>query len=400
MNNIIAASRLAEIIAERAGVPTDTAAAFIREYFSQAFNIISSGQDLHLKDLGSFRLTGNADAPLEFVTDPSLAAKVNAPFDAFTPITLEADDSIAAYASTPAAPEAVSPETAEVADTPAASETDSPSALAATPIPEPVPEPEPAPEPEPQPARQPQSEPEIVFESEAPQTHEPPLTPEPRPAPQYIACPVRDNSPGRGMQAFWYILAFALGIILGFGAGYYFHGSLDINIHRITGDVDYPEDNTAPEISAQQPQDTPAVSAEVTSSDSSGKTAATPTPPAATAKPADRPAKQPTAAPATQPAPEKAEKTAVKATGTKATGTYDTITSSTFLTSLARRHYGQMEYWVYIYEANPGLGNPNRIKPGTRVFIPDKSALPLTGKPGADIRNAKRKSEQIYSRYK
>ena len=43
----------------------------------------------------------------------------------------------------------------------------------------------------------------------------------------------------------------------------------------------------------------------------------------------------------------------------------DTVSRNHFLASMARRHYGHMEYWVYIYEANPGLGHPDRIKPGT-----------------------------------
>lgn len=54
---------------------------------------------------------------------------------------------------------------------------------------------------------------------------------------------------------------------------------------------------------------------------------------------------------------------------------YDTITSKSFLTTLARKHYGVKAYWVFIYEANPQLGNPNHIQPGTRVLIPDRSTF-------------------------
>lgn len=54
---------------------------------------------------------------------------------------------------------------------------------------------------------------------------------------------------------------------------------------------------------------------------------------------------------------------------------YDTVTKSRFLTTMAGEHYGNKMYWVFIYEANPSLGNPNMISPGTRILIPDKSTF-------------------------
>lgn len=51
---------------------------------------------------------------------------------------------------------------------------------------------------------------------------------------------------------------------------------------------------------------------------------------------------------------------------------YDTVTKTRFLATLARKHYGQSIYWVYIYEANR-KHLPSRvalIAPGTRVEIP------------------------------
>ena len=78
---------------------------------------------------------------------------------------------------------------------------------------------------------------------------------------------------------------------------------------------------------------------------------------------------------------------------------YDNIDGKTFLTTLAGKHYGQKDFCVYIYEANPKLGNPNRIKPGTKVLIPPMSQLPLTGNTEKDINAAKAKQTQIYGRY-
>ena len=51
---------------------------------------------------------------------------------------------------------------------------------------------------------------------------------------------------------------------------------------------------------------------------------------------------------------------------------YDTVTPHRFLATMAREHYGVMEYWIFIYEENKSSlpSNPNRITPGTRVIIP------------------------------
>lgn len=54
---------------------------------------------------------------------------------------------------------------------------------------------------------------------------------------------------------------------------------------------------------------------------------------------------------------------------------YDTVTKSRFLTTMARDHYGKKNYWIFIYNANPQLGDPNRIAPGTRILIPAKESF-------------------------
>lgn len=82
------------------------------------------------------------------------------------------------------------------------------------------------------------------------------------------------------------------------------------------------------------------------------------------------------------------------------TVTYDTVTPTRFLTTMARKYYGQMEYWVFIYDANSDrLGNPNRIKPGTDVLIPDKASFTAGESPQETLERAKRIAEAIYSRY-
>jgi len=68
---------------------------------------------------------------------------------------------------------------------------------------------------------------------------------------------------------------------------------------------------------------------------------------------------------------------------------------------MAGRHYGEKECWVYIYDANASkLRHPDRIKPGTKILIPDYSTLPLTGDHKADVLAAKRHGSDIYARFK
>ena len=79
---------------------------------------------------------------------------------------------------------------------------------------------------------------------------------------------------------------------------------------------------------------------------------------------------------------------------------YDTITKSRFLTTMSRKYYGRMEYWVYIYLENADhLGHPDRIAPGTRVKIPpiEKYATAVTD--SANLANAQSRADEIYSRY-
>lgn len=80
---------------------------------------------------------------------------------------------------------------------------------------------------------------------------------------------------------------------------------------------------------------------------------------------------------------------------------YDTITNDCFLTTMARKYYDQMEYWVFIYQANSDiLGHPNRIKPGTKVRIPDKSEFIISGETtDQTIQRAKDLGKDIYAKY-
>lgn len=418
MNNIIAASRLAEILAMTANIPHEEAEKFVREYFGEAFNILASGEDLELKGIGTFSLTGNPDSPVIFTVDRGLEQEVNAPFDAFTPFDLGDDELPADTPPSPPAPPVVP---TEVTEEETVSVSEEPPVPPAAPVVEaPVVDGKMPPAP-------PQTTADVVVEelppvvpAGIPADEQPPVydgtTVEPAeadadipPAPvesdeeneadsRYDSgCDSEGDSDEEAVPPYegpvhhhhhhrhqdyhrptprktnwtWTVFALVVGLIIGFAVGFFFHQTFVLNINgrqiyttEENGKLEYidtvdeeedaipeaPASATAEEAPAEAAAQAPAAAAEDT--------------------------KHPSAAPV-----------------------YDTVTSTTFLTTLARKHYGTMEYWVYIYEANPGLGNPNTIKPGTRVVIPDKSELPLTGNRETDIAQAKKKSAAIYARY-
>lgn len=99
------------------------------------------------------------------------------------------------------------------------------------------------------------------------------------------------------------------------------------------------------------------------------------------------------------PAPAKEEpKTTAAPTPAKKEPVYDTVEIS--LIRLAKKHYGEGSYWVFIYEANRDIiSNPNRIRPGQKVVIPDRSTFP--GNNIAETKSiAKRKQSEILDKFK
>lgn len=79
---------------------------------------------------------------------------------------------------------------------------------------------------------------------------------------------------------------------------------------------------------------------------------------------------------------------------------YDTISLTRFLTTMAKKHYGNYHLWPYIYDANPNLGHPDRIRPGTRIRIPSISELGINPKDVNTVEKAKKRGVEIYSKYK
>ena len=78
----------------------------------------------------------------------------------------------------------------------------------------------------------------------------------------------------------------------------------------------------------------------------------------------------------------------------------DTIAPGRFLTTMAREHYGQMDYWVYIYEENASrLGHPDRLSAGTVVVVPNAEKYGLKPGDAVKISEASRLAREIYERF-
>lgn len=78
----------------------------------------------------------------------------------------------------------------------------------------------------------------------------------------------------------------------------------------------------------------------------------------------------------------------------------DTIRHDRFLTSMARKYYGEMIFWVYIYEENRDrLSHPDRISPGTVVKIPDASKYGIDRNNPESTARARAKAIEIYKRF-
>ena len=81
--------------------------------------------------------------------------------------------------------------------------------------------------------------------------------------------------------------------------------------------------------------------------------------------------------------------------------TYDTVSTTRYLTTIARDHYGNFNFWPYIYLENEAiLGHPDRITPGTKVKVPDLSKYGVNPANKEDVQKAKQKALEIYSRFK
>lgn len=77
----------------------------------------------------------------------------------------------------------------------------------------------------------------------------------------------------------------------------------------------------------------------------------------------------------------------------------DTINAQSTLTRIARRHYGNNFFWVYIYEENKAkIKDPDNIPIGTVVVVPPAEKYGIDKNDPASVAKAKNKLREIYNR--
>ncbi len=72
----------------------------------------------------------------------------------------------------------------------------------------------------------------------------------------------------------------------------------------------------------------------------------------------------------------------------------ETITRGKFLTTIANKYYGDKVFWVYIYRENK-IWNPKDLQPGDKVVVPDASKYDIDASNPESVKKAKALEQQI-----
>ena len=388
MNNTVTLPQLIARLAAAAGCTPAEARKYIHDLFAAVEEALADGKSYTIDGIGEFAPGFEAGNPVLFRPDESLAAALNEPFAAFSAVEIpaELDEKSLEPETQPESQPEAEPETETEPDTEPVSEPEPISEPAPVASPEIVSmgesEPTPTPEPE-EPAAEPETPaetPEIAAQpiSEALQPAAPAREPQPASAEPVVSEPeepMQDNtesahaddddaddaptylSTHSGGHGMWLTIGILIGLIVGLVGGYFAGAAV--------GRYHIPDDE---EVLDSLDNETDTLAVAIVSPVTVQIAADTVTAPSASApQPATNVTEHP--APTQGAAPSQPSATAAPKP------VYDTVTSTQFLTSLARKHYGVKSYWVFIYEANPSLGNPNRIQPGTRVLIPDRASF-------------------------
>lgn len=382
MNEVVTLPKLAEELAEKAEISKSFAEEVLKALFEQIAGALGIAESVTVDGIGTFTRTADKDNPVRFIPDSVLSKAVNAPFEIFSPVRLDDDvdvpddsdiivneisqaneackvidvrdktDDTAGQISCPKTIIAENPDSdiaseTPVSETPAEVECEI-AELNDTPAPETTPAEELKTEPEPE------NNPVLEIETES-VSH----TVEP----EYIY----SKSPSGILVK---LVIAITGLLAGILIGYMMHDQIHSALDGMLGNVQVTSedrighaefDNVSAPISLS---DMP-ILADSILADSVVIT--------------ERPSE-----PATS-----ARKVVC-----------DTVTTECFLTTLARKHYGPMEYWAFIYQANSDrLRHPNRIKPGTVVVIPDLDSIRQGRDDRVMLQYAKELGASIYARF-
>lgn len=80
--------------------------------------------------------------------------------------------------------------------------------------------------------------------------------------------------------------------------------------------------------------------------------------------------------------------------------TTDTVRADYYITDMARKYYGNKDFWSYIYEENAdSLGHPEHIHPGQILIIPDAAKYDIDSDNKESLKRARALAIEIYGRY-
>ncbi len=78
----------------------------------------------------------------------------------------------------------------------------------------------------------------------------------------------------------------------------------------------------------------------------------------------------------------------------------DKVRSGYLLHDMAKKHYGNKCFWVYIYEENKSkITNPNRVSPGLELVIPAAEKYGINASSSASVNAANAKASKILTKY-
>lgn len=376
MKESINLPKLINILADKAGCDPAEARRFLHHFFGIIEEGLLNGENVIVKGVGEFRSVDDPAQPVKFMADPILASIANEPFAAFSAVELndgvteselnlideekyeepreitpqpeETSTTVTKIEPEPdttyeSEPESISQEghIESVAEYDIPTGTEQQSAIPDDTVTTTMVETEPALSNEP---TEP-SEPVMTVTPEQPlepelQSDCEPVTSYPEPEIRYVEI---EHS---GRNKLWLLIGILIGLIVGLIAGFF--AGKAISQYQLPQDTTI-GDSISDETTTEDLED-PYLT--ITESSVPVEVQADETP-----APAEIPSSA-SAEPSSHDQP-----------------IYDTVSRSRYLTTMARDHYGIKKYWIFIYNANPSLGNPNQIAPGTRVLIPAKESF-------------------------
>lgn len=391
---IITTNDIAALMQKRVQCGDKIAGSFLHELSQVVALALATDGYLNIDGLGVFRATTDVDGKpnVEFAPAESLATSVNAQFSIFEPVEL-ADDVTEKTLEEAPVPEPVSmPEPEIAAEKVDKEEPETEQKPKPEPEPEPEPESESEPEPEFEPEQKPEQKPEVqptakklptvnealgarTIRIETPPTikFETPADPLPVRVEQREPMPVRveHDQPAPSVAEghsnltliFAAVAALLLGVIIGLTVGYGLWHTPSVS--EIPGAM-----NTvgADQTAAAADNATAADTVEIVTIDAEKVEVN-----AATADSIAAP-----------------REAALRVSSTAVVT--DTVRAGNFLTKMARRHYGDSKFWIYIYLENKDkIADPDNLPDGLVVTVPPAAKY---GIDAAD-KESVRKAEQL-----